>query len=93
MAGTQPWGMPPPREVGHLWQDKSSSSGHTCPGESRKEDFLYKGRRCWQSRSPEGYLWGGDIRDKFPRQKSPSFPYAVWPQSCFKYPQSHRQQA
>lgn len=49
MPGTRPWGMPPPREAGHLRQDsqghvgKSSSSGHTCPGESGKEDFLYKG--------------------------------------------------
>lgn len=32
---------------------------------------------------------GGDIRDKFPRQKSLSFPHTLWPQSCFKYPQSH----
>lgn len=85
--GTQPWGMPPPREVGHLRQDrqghvgKCSSPGHTCPGASGKEDFLNKGRRCWQSRSPQGYLWGGGIRDKFPRQKSPSSPRAVWPPS------------
>lgn len=59
--------MLPPREVGHLRQDrqghvgKSSSSGHTCPGESGKEDFLYKGKWRWHSRSPQGYLWGWGV--------------------------------
>lgn len=49
MPGTRPWGMPPPQGGGPPQAGRprpcrqEQQLGHTCPGESGKEDFLYKG--------------------------------------------------
>ena len=98
--------LSPPGEVGRLRQDrwsqvdKSSGTGHPCPGVLGKEDFPHRGRRwrLYRLRVPlegreqtaQGCLWGGDIRGLNDRQKPLSFPHAVWPQACFQHPQSHQ---